>query len=299
MTNSAAAVEPAKWLNSTVLGIGLASFAPTSAMKWPPPFCPPSWRTLGRELGAAGTDRGAGRRIVQLRQTAFRLVQRPPAPAKAVGRRRLLRHRVGHGQLRPGNAVVARFARTHVRLARPRRRQTGPQRADDRSHHARDLWPGVWLSSGRWTAPEQSSVRCWPPRSWPRSGLRSVFVWTLVPGILAALLDRVSASASGRTVPQPKAPLWGSIECAARRVSPLSGRRRHRRHRRLFQHAVDSVGDRRPGRPSWGWSAAAQRAMLFYVALQRRLHVCLLRQRLVGRPLSRNTPSWRSVTAWR
>ena len=96
-----------------------------------------------------------------------------------------------------------------------------------------------------------------------RSGLRVVFAWTLVPGILAALLVAFCVRERPRQTP-PEAPLWGSVKSL-----PLSFRRY------LVGVGIAGIGDfsntllilwaTEAWTPQLGPIPAAERAMLFYV----------------------------------
>ena len=96
-----------------------------------------------------------------------------------------------------------------------------------------------------------------------RSGLRSVFIWTLVPGVLAALLIGLCVREGPHPAPS-KAPLWGGLKSL-----PVPFRRY------LVGVGIAGVGDfsntllilwaTQAWTPELGLGPAAQRAMLFYI----------------------------------
>jgi MFS family permease len=94
-------------------------------------------------------------------------------------------------------------------------------------------------------------------------GVRSVFIWTLVPGVLAALL--IALCVREREHPAPsKAPLWGGLKSL-----PATFRRY------LVGVGIAGIGDfsntllilwaTEAWTPELGVARAAQRAMLFYI----------------------------------
>ena len=147
----------------------------------------------------------------------------------------------------------------------------------------------------RWIARERSIGPLLAAAIVARFGLRSVFVWTLIPGVWRMLIAFCVREEPHRA---RRKPLWGSIQSL-----PVAFRRY------LIGVGIAGIGDFSntllilwatqaldAGTGAWARGPAGHAVLR---RLQRRLH---LRRatRAAGWPTAfRNTPSWRSATAWR
>ena len=136
------------WLNSTILGIGLASLLSDVGHEMATAVMPGLLASLGVGSAVLGLIEGLADAVASFAKLGSGWYSDRLSTAQALGRGGLLPHRLGHGQLRPGDAVVAHSAGPGRRLAGTRGPLAGPQQPAGRSHDRSDLRPGVRLRAG-------------------------------------------------------------------------------------------------------------------------------------------------------
>ncbi|HEX4144172.1 MAG TPA: MFS transporter [Pirellulales bacterium] len=262
MTNTPPPPKPAKWLNSTVLGIGLATLCSDVGHEMATTVLPAFLTLLGGNSALLGLIEGSADGLSSFSKLlsgwySDRLPRRKPLAVA--------------GYLVTASGMASFTLATqwwHVLIGRtcgwigrgvgkPVRNVLLTEATSPETYGRAFGFRGAMDSAGAVIGPLLATAIV------ARSGVRSVFVWTLVPGILAALL--IVLCVREREHPAPsKTPLWGGLKSL-----PVPFRRY------LFGIGIAGIGDfsntllilwaTQAWTPELGLGPAAQRAMLFYV----------------------------------
>ncbi len=241
------------WLNRTVLGVGLASLFSDVGHEMATTAMPVLLASLGASSADSRTDRRTGRRTFQLRQIIFRPLQRSIAKAEAARGRRLFRHRLGDGELRARDPMVARVTRTRRRLARTRRAYAGAQCSSNRSDNTGNLRPRLRTGARDGQRRRDLRARACPwldCRDRPAADVCAYHrAWHHCRAAHRFSRARKASRAAARAhaLERGEGPSEG--------FSPIFGWRQRCGYRRFLQHAPHSVGNanidaayrRRPG----------------------------------------------------
>lgn len=262
MTTSPPPSKPARWLNSTVLGIALASLCSDVGHEMATTVLPAFLALLGGNSALLGLIEGTADGLSSFAKLlsgwySDRLPRRKPLAVAgyfltASGMASFgLATQWWHLLLGRAFGWLGRGVRTPIRNVLMTEatspdtygRAFGFERAMD--------------SAGAVIGPLLATAIV------ARSGLRSVFVWTLIPGILAAVLIALLVRERPHAA-QSKAPLWDGLKSL-----PVAFRRY------LIGVGIAGIGDfsntllilwaTQAWTPELGLEQAARRAMLFYV----------------------------------
>ncbi|HEX4144846.1 MAG TPA: MFS transporter [Pirellulales bacterium] len=253
---------PANWLNSTVLGIGLASFCSDVGHEMATTAMPALLASVGASAAVLGLIEGLADGLASFAKLysglySDRLKRRKPLAvigyfATASGMAsfafatqwwHVLLGRVGGWLGRGVRTPVRNVLLTEATTPETYGRAFGLERAMD--------------SAGAVVGPLLAAMIV------AAFGLRSVFVWTLVPGMMAGLCIAIFVRERPHE-PQPHQRLWGSMKSLPRTFKKY-----------LIGVGIAGIGDfsntllilwaTQAWTPELGLRAAAQRAMFFYV----------------------------------
>ncbi len=262
MTTSPSPSKPVRWLNSTVLGIALASLCSDIGHEMATTVLPALLALLGGNSALLGLIEGVADGLSSFAKLlsgwySDRLPRRKPLAV------------AGYLLTAAGMASFGLATQWwHILLGRvcgwlgrgagkPVRNVLLTEATSPETYGRAFGFRGALDSAGAVIGPLLAAaiVAHW--------GVRSVFVWTLVPGILAALLIVFCVRERPHQA-QSKAPLWGSLK-----FLPMPFRRY------LVGVGIAGIGDfsntllilwaTEAWTPDLGLGPAAQRAMLFYV----------------------------------